>query len=36
MNEEIRTILKKILEMQLDCTQMLTTILFKNDDSYKD
>ncbi|CAK91919.1 unnamed protein product (macronuclear) [Paramecium tetraurelia] len=36
MNEEIRSILKKILEMQLDCTQILTTILFKNDDSYKD
>ncbi|CAD8117856.1 unnamed protein product [Paramecium sonneborni] len=36
MNEEIRNILKKILEMQLDCTQILTTILFKNNDSYKD
>ncbi|CAD8113779.1 unnamed protein product [Paramecium sonneborni] len=36
MNEEIRNILKKILEMQLDCTQILTTILFKNNDQQKD
>ncbi|CAD8165004.1 unnamed protein product [Paramecium octaurelia] len=29
MNEETQTLLKKILEMQLECTQLLTSILFK-------
>ncbi|CAK93292.1 unnamed protein product (macronuclear) [Paramecium tetraurelia] len=29
MNEETQTLLKKILEMQLECTQLLTNILFK-------
>ncbi|CAK59899.1 unnamed protein product (macronuclear) [Paramecium tetraurelia] len=36
MNESIRSTLKKVLEMQLDCTQILTTILFKNNDTNKD
>ncbi|CAD8192458.1 unnamed protein product [Paramecium octaurelia] len=35
MNESIRSTLKKVLEMQLDCTQILTTILFKNTDKNK-
>ncbi|CAD8163768.1 unnamed protein product [Paramecium pentaurelia] len=40
MNEDTKNLLKKILEMQLECTQLLTNILFKknppsNDDEQK-